>query len=417
MLTCRRCETELSPKAKWCPECGTQVSLDDLQAFRGTLTSRVGEGQRLFGTNRIAEALMVADSVLSVDPENVAALALKGDVLERMGDLTGALVCYETVVNLHPESPLDRIRVSQLRKRLSQPDHARIGDRKSLSPVLAGVAALVLIGAVGAAWALASQPKPLVSTAQAQEGTGEVSEPFKSPVPVPANPATQGNPTPKTTTPTQQESDERDSAIPAMPENRRLFADRRSGGGMTGLGGGLPSPLTESDSAGFRPLEVNVVPENRQTPQAQSPDPAPQAIQGDRNDESGSREPVTTSVIDIRPSPGQETTRTGGSEPVQASDRNQGETLVRVARQHFLAKDYERAAATYRKAIELGVSPASAYHRLAQCYKNMGRAAEAIDAYQNAVKAYETLLAAGRGDKALLESYISECRQAIKLLR
>jgi tetratricopeptide (TPR) repeat protein len=391
--------------------------MDDLQAFHGTLSTRVGEGQRLFGTNRIAEALMVADSVLAVDPENVAALALKGDVLERMGDLNGALVCYETVVNLHPESPLDRIRVSQLRKRLSQPDHARIGDRKSLSPVLAGIAAFVLVSAVGAAWALASQPKPIASNAQAQEATGEISEPFKSPVPVPANPAPQANPTPKAATPTHQEPDDRESAIPAMPENRRLFADRRTGGGMTGLGGSLPSPLTDSDSAGFRPLEISVVPENRQAPQAQSPDPAPQAVQGDRNEDSSSREPVTTSVIDIRPSPGQEPARTGGSEPVQVSDRNQGETLVRVARQHFLARDYERAAATYRKAIELGVSPASAYHRLAQCYKNLGRASEAIDAYQNAVKAYETLLAAGRGDKALLESYISECRQAIKLLR
>jgi tetratricopeptide (TPR) repeat protein len=90
---------------------------------------------------------------------------------------------------------------------------------------------------------------------------------------------------------------------------------------------------------------------------------------------------------------------------------------VRVARQHFLAKDYERAAAAYRRAIELGVSPASAHHRLAQCYKNLGRNSEAIEAYQNAVKAYETLLAAGRGDRTLLESYISECQQAIKLLR
>jgi tetratricopeptide (TPR) repeat protein len=394
------------------------VPPEDSQAYRGSLALRVGEGQRLFGTNRLPEALMVADSVLASDPDHVAALALKGDVLERMGDIAGALACYESVVTLHPESPLDRIRVSQLRKRISQRTQSRPGDRSSLSPVWAGLAACVLVVAVGAALALASQPRSRSIVATLDEPTAKVSQPFMSPGPVPSNPSpsVSGQSKPPAKAQSQPE-DEQDDAVQTVNQNRRLVTERRPAAAVSPLRGGLPSPLIEEDDAGFQPLEVKVTPESAPRNQAATPDPQPEAVHASPSKDTVGRDPRGGSVIDIRPSPGQEAARTGGSEAVASGDRNQGEALVRVARQHFLARDYEKAAVAYRRAIDLGVSPASAYHRLAQCYKNLGRTADAVEAYQNAINAYETLLAGGRGDRELLENYVSECRQAIKLLQ
>lgn len=121
MVSCRHCGVANTATSKFCSQCGWAIDAADAQSAAAVIASEVAEGQRLFGENRHTEALAVAETVLLSDPDNVPALALKGDCLERSGDIEGALAAYENVVTLKPDSPLDRIRVAQLRRMASAP--------------------------------------------------------------------------------------------------------------------------------------------------------------------------------------------------------------------------------------------------------------------------------------------------------
>jgi tetratricopeptide (TPR) repeat protein len=104
----------------------------------------------------------------------------------------------------------------------------------------------------------------------------------------------------------------------------------------------------------------------------------------------------------------------GGSETV-GGGRNEAETLSRVAVQHYQVGDHGKAADAFEKALRAGADPGATNQRLAQCYEKLNRRAEALLAYQRALKGYEAALAAGRGNPERLRSAIAACQQAIRV--
>lgn len=412
MVSCRHCGVANTATSKFCSQCGWAIDAADAQSASAVIASEVAEGQRLFGENRHAEALAVAEQVLLSDPDNVPALALKGDCLERNGDIEGALAAYENVVTLKPDSPLDRIRVAQLRRMASAPALAVPEAPSRRTSLLAGVAAFVLLTATGSAIVLANKKEKTV--ADVKPAAPEVSSvPFSNPAPVP----TQSKPLVKTPEQVQQQPGANTAQTPTSdPSNRQENGNSPSNTTKVATSRPVPFGGTLPDGNGmngYRPVSPNV-PDHLDTPTKTTitnsdPDPVPERTAEKPKEDKNERSPI----IDIHPSEPEQKS-VGGS---QTRDGNESTALIRVARQYFLAGDYDKAAKSYERAIKLGASSASANHRLAQCYLNLRRRPEALGAYQRALSAYQRMEEQGVGDKRLIDTYIEECRQAIKLLQ
>ncbi|MBS1713732.1 MAG: tetratricopeptide repeat protein [Armatimonadetes bacterium] len=416
MLNCQQCSAPNKLNSKFCCQCGWPISEAENRAYSQDLDAKVAEAQRLFGENKLRDAMMVAESVLTGDPDNISALALKGDCLEREGDIAGALECYEHVVTLKPDSPLDRIRVAHLR-RLDSAQPLTMEDKPDRrNTVFAAVATVVMLAATGSALVLANQNVKVASEPKKKEAE-VVSRPFLTPAPVPtqsdkdtaAKSATRSSETGTSKAEQPESGDETERPSTGIDRGRTSNHPAR---GIDPVGDQLARAANDS---GFQPVspEVTVVQDN--TPKTDG-DPAPVA------EDSGPKPSETHAtarppVIDIRPSAGSSNTNTvNGSKPHE-NNGNEGKTLIQVAREYFLAGEYDKAAKSYERALKLGASPASANHRLAQCYVNLNRRSEALSAYKRALAAYQSMLDQGVGDKRLVESYMAECRQFIKMLQ
>ncbi len=416
-IECRHCGTGLTLGSKFCWECGRPIAPEDAERARRDLEAQVAEGQRLLGENRAQEAALIADAALQADPDHVPALALKGDSLERLGEFEGALAVYERIVDLKPESPLDRARLGQIRRAIDNPLVAEPDGQGRRASIVALAASLVLVASTAAALHFASRP---TAVAQAQPATvveeGPYQKAFAPPVPTVQTP--RGTPDRSADADQVQDEAEEQAADPAPARPRRDTAPRENvvlrGNPAPLNGGGLGSGV---DPNGFQPVEPVVVVPSRPSQANPDDDPRPAAVVTEANGPGSN--PERPPVIDVRPSRTTPETR-GGSvstdEEEPSSTGNEGEALVRTARQMALRGDYARAAQLYERAIRLGVSPASANLRLARCYVSLGRRADAAAAYRRALDAYLRLKDTGQGDPKVIDACIAEARQALRML-
>lgn len=451
MIKCEICATPNRLDGKFCRECGTPLPVAAVEAARGENQRLVDDGYRLFQEGRTDEALLAAETALERDPEFAAAFALRGDVRERTGDLGGALEDYERVVELSPDSTLERLKLAHLRKLLSLRALEAPAPPNRRLAVLAGVAATVLVVCLGSAIALMNQP-PGTQPNQAATGS-EVAQDTLSVVPLVPNPngvnpagmnpagvnpnGTAPGATPAPGAPTASSATPAPTPAPPIPN--------RPGGAIR-----MPQDFVSNSGSGNRPLLPPVGPELQISPTqaaATTPSPTPTPTQRPSVDEepgpmpdptgpaptnaAGTRPnpPRNPGIIDIRPSPGQPR-QVGGSEtipPARSSTngdvgtpgeaRNQAEALVQTARQQFQMGDYARAADAYEKALAAGADPASVNQRLGQAYERLNRRSDAISAYNRSVRAFEAALQAGKGDPARLRAGLNAAQQALRQLQ
>lgn len=398
--------------SKFCSQCGFATSPDDLVQVQSDMSRMIAEGQKLFGESKLDLALAVAESALAKDPESVEALALKGDCLERKGDLSGALESYEQLVTLKPDSPLDRIRLAQLRRLAATSPLDIVQNPAKKVNILAIGAACVLIASTASAIVLANKKEGTPSNQKVAAVDENSSRPFMTPAPVPTQEKDVVKPDPtKGSNPTLQpngklpEADQQQEPSTSVSRPNMAHVPNSKGIGANAA----------SSDNGFVPISPNVDAIAQNNHQNSSGDPDPKVERPEKEvtkPDNGDHQPI----IDIRPSSGSKENINGSGSQVK-SDANEGTALIRVARQYFLAGEYDKAAKAYEKALRTGVSSASANHRLAQCYVNLNRRSDALAAYQRALSAYQRMLESGSGDRRLVESYIEECRQAIKLLQ
>ena len=119
MVRCPDCETPNSVDSKFCRFCGAPLPEEERIDAQMKLNELIAEGNKLFNDGRTDEALLIAESAISSSPNDTRALSLKGMCLERAGDLADALELYERVVELNPDSALDKIKVTHVRNRLA----------------------------------------------------------------------------------------------------------------------------------------------------------------------------------------------------------------------------------------------------------------------------------------------------------
>lgn len=385
----------------------------------------VSQGQRVLGQGRAEEALTLAESVLEDMPTSVSALALKGDALERLGECAGALAAYERVLELKPDSALDRIRANQLRRQLQNPQLEETYVPTHKRSLMMGAAAAMFVLAVGIPiiWAFTQPQRNADSTEVASNGGGFVAENFPNIAPVPSG--------------ANDLSSQRSAVPPSAQDSvQRQTNDGRSQSSVVSPGGYTP-PGGSSRLEGTENLRdiqpINPGPPTEIGIQPSKPpisDPRPEPAAGRPDDPS----PITDSSTLKREDPGiiniQPSASTGagsgsrvgnsGSQDTGGDDeaaRQSSETLVRVARDAFVKGDYARAADAYEKALRQGASRGSTNQRLAQCYERLGRKSDAIGAYERAIAAYQSTLSSGSGDSSRVQAALDTCRQALKNLR
>jgi tetratricopeptide (TPR) repeat protein len=366
----------------------------------------VTDGQRLLGQGRSAEALAIAEGVLEDDPLNSEAWALKGDALERQGDVSGALGAYERIEELGLGSPLDRIRVAQLRKAaefelLSEEEPPA---RRSL--LLAVAASVLLLSVTGLAfWMAAGRGGETEESTPVVAANTPAYEAFQPIAPAPNTPAG-ASPTAPATAP--------GAAPQASAPTTDASAVRRpiEAGRLNGSSRPLENPGT-----GYQPLTPMVGGNAQITPvtPGAATAPAPGQSQPEPEFEGGSAPAASAPapIIEIRPSEG------SGSiaAPAGGGDSLSADALVRKARDAYLVGNYAAAADAYEQALRMGASPGSVNQRLGQCYENLGQRQSAIRAYERAVAAYERSRNRGQGDASTLNAAIEVCRSALRRLR
>lgn len=400
MLACKHCSTPNSLDSTFCKKCGTAVPADEKREAYAQLERLVSEGLIALNAGRTAEALAIAESAVQSDPTHLGALNLKSATHERRGEIAEALESAERIVELNPDSELDRIKRNGLRTALLNSTQPTTIDRRLTLTVAVSVAALVLCAGVYAV-RRSSAPVPVASNDQPHL----IVEP-----PVAAN----VNPAQNVSMPTTQTAPNTNNVPPVSTPRGDISLPRDPG--MTAL----PSP-----EEGNGPLQVDRIPpyespkqnppEGQPTnpPKKKGDDPDPVTLPGpiaktDPEDDPGQ--------IEISVSGGSK--KFGGSVPIGESRTNGSVAYARVGEERFGLGDYAGAATNYEKAISGGGGDAVQLNlRLAQSYSRLGRNSEAATAYERCKSAAENALASGRGNRERLQAARDAAEAGLRVAR
>jgi Flp pilus assembly protein TadD len=427
MIACDKCQSQNALDSKFCKSCGAALSETALKAAGDKFDKMVQDGYALFNQGRTAEALLVAQTAVRENPNSANAHSLLGMCFEKAGQLAEALEAYEKVLAIVPESPLDRIKVTQLRHSLTQSMRSDTRNTKRFA-LIAGVAVTVLILAALMVGAMAAKGKTVASNTSANtKGLVADVAPFGQPnalaavqTPTQAQPNIAAPPVqvqqqPVSVPPPQSTPAPRQAAQESDDTSDEPRRNRRS---------------DESDQAAA-PLEPNVIhiptgSGSAPTTGAGPSDPAP----ADTKPASAVQTQPVAAAADADPNPGvieiQVTHRNAGGGkngggPVAAADAggdpNELQALLKSARNEFLLGHYESASKSYQRAATAGGDSGSISQRLGMCYQKMGKPDQAEIAYTHAISSYEAAINSGTGDSKRLKSALDSCKQALKLLK
>lgn len=391
MLACKHCSTPNSLDSTFCKKCGTAVPADQKREAALQLDKLVDEGLAALNAGRTSEALAIADSAVATDPTHLGALHLKSAVHERRGEIADALESAERIVELNPDSELDRIKRNGLRSSLLNAATPVVPDRRIA--FVATAAAMVLVACA----AILITRKPAAdnpSGSQVASNTPLSRAPIVEPsVPVNSNPAQGVTPPanqPATTSNTVQETPNIGSGRqePIVPQGN-------------GRDGELPDPRNFPDTQ-IQPIHPNG-PQPVDTKDKPTPPKNPNQIEDGPNPVTLiPEEPKTDNgQISIEVSGGA-AKKSGGSEMIPESHTNGAAAYARVGTERFGLGDYAGAATNLEKAVQGGGDAVQLNLRLAQAYSRLGRNSEAAQAYERSRAAADQALKSGKGDKERL---------------
>jgi len=424
MVSCKHCATFNNLDSDFCRRCGTPLPDDDRKEAQLKLDVLIGEGVKALGEGRIEEALAVAESATMANPASISAWALKSDCHARRGEIAEALECAERLVELNPDSELDKIKRNQLRSALvSSLRISAMPDRRAA--IVGACAAFVLVLFLGAAAAMFRNSKDSSGQVADNRLTNESGQ----------NPGNGFYPNGAGDVPVQSQDKSSQNAVKTqtdatdVPAVTNDVTSRKPS--VVNFGTGLPSvpegmlPRPDGSAAeiNIRPVSPDVkgsVPVNPPisggTAKGEDPDPNPTSTPSSSDTVAASPPKEGAGFIEINVRQGRNPRiNNSGSDSTQTSIGGI-EALVKTGTQQFQLNNYSGAAGTYERALKLGGSPAILNQRLGQSYEHLGRTSDAALAYQRAVAAGQADLAFGRGNKERTQSIVDSCRQALKAL-
>lgn len=420
MIVCTHCQAKNSVDSAFCKSCGREVLEADRETAREENSKLIAEGYSLLAEGRTEEAELVARAGIEADERAAAAYSLLGMCHERRDDIVAALECYERVVELNPESSLDKIKVTQLRNVLARRVDAEPAPSRR-NAFVAAISAVVLVGAIGALAAILTQPteakaatktEPTGGIINNQQGFGDIPDgatkvpqgtQLQNPQIDPnqqANNAAQGNANPPN-------NGGGNNGYNPPRNNYNL------GSGNAGDGRLAAVDNNTNQSNPFEPVRPDLGVQPREEPKplgdnntsAAPPnnggntsnsgagdDPGP--INGGGNTGGSSAGSKSTGSIMITPSKGNGQGNGGGGQIIpdesRESNGNGLKALVRTANQQMLTGNYDGAARSLEQARSRGGDNGSVNKKLAQCYERMGKKSDAIQLYRSAKKHLES---------------------------
>lgn len=419
LISCKNCMAQNSLDSTFCKKCGTTLPDDDLRQAREKLETAVADGFRIFNAGRTAEAMQIAETAVRANPISTAALSLKAMCHERLGQISEALECHERVLEIDPDSMIDKIKVNDLRNLLvARTSVAAVPDRRMA--IVSAVAMIVLVLSIGVVVARSGgkADSKLATNAPVTTNPADVAKGSRFDPPVTPPPG-QSQPNDKPNAPAGGTAAPSGGTTPPAPATNRGGGDapiRLPEGGTNGRG--LPSPNgNEGDMGpGYGPVFVN--PGIVKTPVATD-----HSVQKTTVPEGGGDPPPVDTppqkkeapgIMDIRIVSGRGATPSDPNDP--GSHSNGVEALLRTARSQYQIANYSAAATSYERALRAGADPASGNQRLAQCYEKLGRNSDALAAYGRAITSLQGAIDSGRGDKDRLSAALDSCKQAVKVL-
>jgi len=424
MILCTHCQAKNSIDSAFCKSCGREVSELDREQARQENSKLIAEGYSLLAEGRTEEAELVARAGIEADARAAGAHSLLGMCYERQDDIVSALECYERVVELNPDSSLDKIKVTQLRNVLAR--RADAEEPVSRKTALAGaMACVVLVGAIGAITALLAQPvgaqaaekkdsqRPNLVADNAQAFAQLPNEYKNAPQGGQYNPQTQD---PNQENPVNNSGLTGNVGNGGNGGNGGYRGNDQGGGGSKSYSnpGSTYSPPTnsglplvnEDPGEGYKPVTLDVVPRPEKT--------APQTPP--TNTLTGGEDPDPVEQKVKKPTGSITITQIGNGNGSPKNDPKEDGTslkaLVRTADQQLLTGNYDSAARSLEQAKSRGGDDGSLSKKLALCYDKLGKRTEAIQAYRDAKRQLESKAASDPVAKSRLESV----NQALKNL-
>lgn len=408
MVLCRHCSIPNSLDSTFCKRCGTALPEEDLQEAQVKLDALIAEGMSALNAGKVEEATAIAETAIASNPSSVPALTLKANCHERHGEIAEALECAEKIVELNPDSELDKITRNRLRSALmSQARKAAPMDRRyALS--LAGLVAVVLICS-GLAWAKISKDNRDKQLLVDNSNTPIVTNPNPTSTQS-SEPTKKQDPAPQADTNTTQ-SQTTPRPAPRQGDVPPVSSDESS---LPPTGNKLPLPNFTPGTAPVSPSGP-IVPELHPT----NP-PTTTTTKGNKEDvdPQPNPEPPKPSAPVEKPEYGIKVYRnghanSGGSQPVGSGGV---EAYLSTGRSQFQIRNYAGAAANFENALRYGADPTTVNMRLGQSYERLGRTSDAINAYNRAIQACDKLINSGKANSSV-HATADACRQAVKVLQ
>ncbi|MCE9558555.1 MAG: tetratricopeptide repeat protein [Armatimonadetes bacterium] len=404
-LQCRSCEATHTLDSKFCRACGQAFAPEDIEEAKEKNLELVQAGMKSLTEGRVAEAILVAQSALSADPSSIEAWALLGESREKNGDYPAALVAFRKLVEIDPNSPIYPIKVQHLEDLIDAETLAVVKPANRKVALMGGIAATALVACVGSLIALAMQKQtPAPETGKPDLLASNQSNPAanQSPIILQTN---QPQATPQTQPGVESERKIEPTAKPDETVNRKPILPEGKTSNQ------LPRPDTEGD---YSPINPNVKVEPAPQPVMNTTTSSPTRVAGGTVDEDPSGgvatappknepkvKPIRPPVYDIKVTSGHSSGATSGGTPAKSS--------FKLGQDAFLAGNMTDAAAYFEQARNGSASQGKTNQRLGQCYERLGRKADAVQAYERAIAAYQK----EGGNDAALES----CRRALAVLR
>lgn len=449
MVSCKHCSTQNSLDSTFCKRCGTSIEEAALADAQTKLDGLIEEGNALFNQGRTEEAMAVAEACVLSNPSSVPALSLKTLCHERRGEIAEALECADRIVDLNPDSELDKIKRNALRTRL-QVD-LRVPEAPDRRVALVGaVSAVVLVACLGVGIArITSRPtenalvrndpvvnqnlgaglNPGANLGLTNQNLGGNSAANPNQAPQNANPqptngesARQQQPGVGDEPPLGNRNNERRASSPfgdiKLPTAPGELPDASDGSGVAPV---LLNPGNLDIERSDRGSNTNTIarpnPPKTVTNGGDGPDPGnittpvPQKTQ-----EEPTEDPMKGIEIQVRSGGGNGNSgrAPGGPAPLGG---NGLEMLQRVGTEQYQLGNYAAAARSYEQAVSAGGDAIVLNQRIGQSYSRLGRNSEAAEAYRRCIAACDAAIASGRGNRGRQESVKATAEQALKVLQ
>jgi tetratricopeptide (TPR) repeat protein len=333
-MKCQRCAAENADTDRFCSRCGALLSRPDEGAHDPQRAAELVETAfQLSDAGELDEAVRVAEQAVALNPRSTSAHSILAILLYRKGDTERAVVEYEAVLSLSPESSADRARLEEI---MGVRRHPR---QRRWRALLAGALALLLVVLIGLiilftslspqrpATRAATAPRPITPGA----GPAPVTAPLP-PTPPPAiAPVAPPTPTaPPATSPLASSGStfvraQPPASLPALPPVQPTITLPAEPGSAGAAG---PPPVSESEREARR-LFLN-------------------------GDFEGAAEAYRRTLDELPQAPAR-------------VHQDLALSLMRAGRFPEALAEYQIAAEGYRQQIARGLEVASAQHGLAVC--------------------------------------------------